>query len=157
MDESAQQTEENPTTVIGPDIKIIGNLEASGDLKIEGTVEGDVRCRRLIVGEGGTIKGNVLSEAARISGAINGSIEAAGLAIEATGVVTGEAAYGRLKVTTGGVIEGKIKRKREAEQKPKLVDTERVGDEQGKGARSEAPKGRSTGLFRGTGPTKTST
>jgi hypothetical protein len=87
----------------------------------------------------------------------DGSIEAAGLAIEATGVVTGEATYGRLKVTTGGVVEGKIKRKREAEQMPELVDTEPVGGEQGKGARSEAPKGRSTGLFRGTGPTKTST
>lgn len=155
MDENAQPIEDNPTTVIGPDIKIIGNLEASGDLKIEGNVEGDVRCRRLIVGDGGTIRGSVFSEAARISGAINGSIEAAGLAIEATGVVTGEATYGRLKITTGGVIEGKIKRKREAEQKPELVDTEPVGDAQGEGARSQGSKRRQTGLFGGTAPTKT--
>lgn len=155
MDENAQQPEDNPTTVIGPDIKITGNLEASGDLKIEGNVEGDVRCRRLIVGDGGAIKGRVYSEQARISGAINGSIEAAGLAIEATGVVTGEATYGRLKVTTGGVIEGKIKRKREGEQKPKLVDTERVGDGQGEGARSRAQKRRPNGIFGGTVPPKT--
>jgi cytoskeletal protein CcmA (bactofilin family) len=155
VDENAQQTEDNPTTVIGPDIKIVGNLEASGDLKIEGNVEGDVWCRRLIVGEGGTISGRVFSEQARISGQINGSIEAEGLAIEATGAVTGEATYGRLKVTTGGVIDGKIKRKREGEKKPKQVDTGPVGDEQG-GARSQAPKRRPGGLFGGTAPTKTS-
>lgn len=154
MDENAQQPEDNPTTVIGPDIRITGNLEASGDLKIEGNVEGDVRCRRLIVGDGGAIKGSVYSEQARISGTINGSIEAAGLAIEARGVVAGETTYGRLKVTTGGVIEGKIKRTREGEQKPKLVDTE-VVDEQGESARARAQKRRPSGIFGGTMPPKT--
>lgn len=157
MDENAQQPEDNPTTVIGPDIRITGNLEACGDLKIEGNVEGDVRCRRLIVGDGGAIKGRVYSEQARISGTINGSIEAAGLAIEAGGVVTGEATYGRLKITTGGVIDGKIRRRRESEQKPKpkLADAEPVGDEQGERARSRAQKRRPGGIFGGTMPPNT--
>lgn len=155
MDEDAQQVEPNPTTVIGPDIKIIGNLEATGDLKVEGRVEGDVRCRRFILGGGGAVKGNVVSEQARISGAIDGSIEAADLAIEAAGVVTGEATYGRLKVAIGGVIEGKMKRKCEAEQKPTLVDAEQVSDKQSQSVLSQAEKRGRSGLFGGVAPTTT--
>lgn len=155
MDENTQQNGDNPSTVIGSDIEIIGNLNASGDLKIEGNVDGDVRCRTLILGEGGTIKGNVICQRARVSGAVNGSIEAADLAIEATGVMTGEATYGRLKVAIGGIIEGTMKCKREADQQPKAVNTEPVGDLQSKSTPSQGQKRKPSGLFGGPAPNKT--
>jgi cytoskeletal protein CcmA (bactofilin family) len=116
------EQEATPSTVIGSDIKIIGSIEASADLMIEGNVEGDVRCRNLILGEKGTIKGKVFSERARISGNIDGSIETGDLAIEASGMLSGEAIYARLKIATGGIIEGNLTCKREPEQKLKLVE-----------------------------------
>lgn len=123
-----QETREaNPSTVIGSDIKIIGSIEASADLMIEGSVEADIRCRTLILGEMGTIKGKVFSERARVSGNIDGSIETQDLSIEATGIVTGETTYTRLKIATGGIIEGNMKCKREPEQKLKLVEPEPAG------------------------------
>lgn len=118
----SDQTEPNPSTVIGSDIKIVGSIEASADLMIEGNVEGDVRCRNLILGEHGTIKGKIFSERARVAGNIDGSIETGDLAIEASGVLSGEATYSRVKIATGGIIEGNLKCKREPEKKLKLVE-----------------------------------
>ncbi|MDB5698984.1 MAG: cell shape determination protein CcmA [Alphaproteobacteria bacterium] len=115
------QTAVNPSTVIGPDIKIIGSIEASADLMVEGRIEGDVRCRSLILGENGSIKGKIYCERARVSGTVDGLIDTGDLGIEATGVVMGEASYTRLKVTIGGVVEGNMKSKAAPEQKLKLV------------------------------------
>jgi cytoskeletal protein CcmA (bactofilin family) len=121
VENNMQDQAVNPSTVIGPDIKIIGSIEASADLMVEGRVEGDVRCRNLLLGESGSIKGKVFCDRARVSGTVDGSIDTGDLGIEATGVVTGEASYTRLKVAIGGVIEGHMKSKAAPEQKLKLV------------------------------------
>ena len=40
-----------PPSVLSSDLTIIGNVKSSGDIQVEGTVEGDVRAQMLIVGE----------------------------------------------------------------------------------------------------------
>jgi cytoskeletal protein CcmA (bactofilin family) len=120
----AHEKEVAPSTVIGADIKVTGNIEASADLMVEGKVEGDVRCRSLILGESGMINGNIFSERARISGSLEGSIETGDLAIEATGMIKGEATYARLKVAPGGTVDGNMKCKKANEQKLQLVQPE---------------------------------
>src|SRR4051812_17096421 len=125
MKNEAQQDQTEPASaqsIIGAEIKITGNIEASVDLMIEGSVEGDISCKTLIVGENGSIKGNIIADRARIGGKVDGVIDARDLAIEASGAFTGEATYARLKVATGGIVEGTLKCKREIEQKLKLVE-----------------------------------
>jgi cytoskeletal protein CcmA (bactofilin family) len=110
-------------SVIGADITITGNLEASVDLHIEGRVVGDVRCATLILGETSRINGGIQAERVRVAGTVEGAIETRDLAVEATGRVTGEVVYGRLRVANGAVIEGKLKCNPpvEADSKLKLV------------------------------------
>ncbi len=119
-----QETLENaPSSVIGADITVTGDIEATVDLLIEGRVNGNVRCQTLLLGESSSIKGNIYAERVRISGFVEGSVETRDLAIESSGSVTGDVSYARLKVATGGNIEGTMKCKREGEQKLKLVET----------------------------------
>lgn len=98
-------------SVIGADIVIIGNIEASVDLQIEGRVEGDVRCATLILGETSVIKGRVFATRVKVSGNVEGAVDTRDLAVEATGTVSGEITYARLRVSNGGSIEGKLTRK----------------------------------------------
>jgi cytoskeletal protein CcmA (bactofilin family) len=98
-------------SVIGADIVVTGNIEASVDLQIEGRVVGDVRCATLILGESSSIVGTVMAERVRVSGAIEGAIDAKDLAVEATARVKGEITYERLKVANGGSLEGQISRR----------------------------------------------
>ena len=50
-----------PASVLSSDLHIVGNLKTSGDIQIEGTVEGDIRAHLLTVGEGATVKGEVVA------------------------------------------------------------------------------------------------
>ena len=122
-----EEGESNPSSLIGTNITVTGNIEASVDLMIEGQVNGDVRCSTLILGENSTIKGNIFAERTRVSGTVEGSIETRDLAIESTGHVQGDVIYARLKVATGGVVDGSMKCKRETEQMLKLVEPEPAG------------------------------
>jgi cytoskeletal protein CcmA (bactofilin family) len=112
-------------SVIGADIVITGNIEATVDLHIEGRIEGDVRCATLVLGDNSTIKGSVFAERVRIAGTVYGSVDTKDLAIESTARVTGDVTYERLRVASGGMIEGNLKCK-EAGVDPllKLVENE---------------------------------
>jgi cytoskeletal protein CcmA (bactofilin family) len=96
-------------SVIGADITITGNIEASVDLHIEGRVVGDVRCSTLILGESSKVSGGIQAARVRVAGTVEGSIETRDLAVEATAKVMGEINYGRLRVASGAVIEGTMK------------------------------------------------
>jgi cytoskeletal protein CcmA (bactofilin family) len=96
-------------SMIGADITITGNIEASVDLHIEGRVIGDVRCATLILGETSKISGGIQAERVRVAGTVEGSIVTRDLAVEASARVSGEIAYGRLRVANGASIEGTLK------------------------------------------------
>ena len=105
------KSERGQMSVIGADITITGNIEASVDLHIEGRVQGDVRCATLILGESSSVNGKIFADRVRVSGAVDGAIETKDLAIEATARVTGDITYDRLRVANGGMVEGQMKRK----------------------------------------------
>lgn len=110
-DASAEdQPAAGPVSVIGADIVVTGNIEATVDLHIEGRVVGDVRCATLILGPESSVDGNIRAERVRVSGAVKGSIHTRDLAIEASANVTGDVVYERIRIASGGALEGTLKR-----------------------------------------------
>ncbi len=109
--DNADKSERAQMSVIGADITITGNIEASVELHIEGRVNGEVRCATLILGESSSVNGKIFADRVRVSGAVDGAIETKDLAVEATARVTGDITYDRLRVANGGVVEGQMKRK----------------------------------------------
>ncbi len=51
-----------PASVLSSDLTVTGNMKTTGDIQVEGTVEGDIRAHLLTVGEGATIKGEVIAD-----------------------------------------------------------------------------------------------
>jgi cytoskeletal protein CcmA (bactofilin family) len=96
-------------SIIASDVEIVGNLSAKVDLHIDGTVQGDVSCGSLVQGESSKISGKVVAETARLSGKVEGSIEARDLTIEASARITGDVIYENLTIAPGGQVEGKFK------------------------------------------------
>lgn len=118
-------TDKSPISMIGADIVITGNIEASVDLHIEGRVNGDVRCATLILGGNSSVNGSIHAERVRVSGMVEGAIDTRDLAIEAGALVTGDIIYERLRIANGGCVEGTMKRKAPVEDegsKLKLVE-----------------------------------
>jgi cytoskeletal protein CcmA (bactofilin family) len=98
-------------SVIASDVEIVGNLSARVDLHIDGKVQGDVTCGNLVQGEGSIIAGKVTAESAKLSGHVEGSIEANDLVIESSARVKGDVIYSNLTIAPGGQIEGKFSHK----------------------------------------------
>ncbi|MDB5697761.1 MAG: cell shape determination protein CcmA [Alphaproteobacteria bacterium] len=115
VDDPTPTAGEQPVfSVIGADIVVTGSIEASVDLHIDGRVEGDVRCKTLILGEASAITGNVFADRVRAAGIVTGSIETNDLAIEASARVSGDVLYERIRITNGAQIDGNLKCKTSA-------------------------------------------
>ena len=49
-------------SVLSADLTVVGNLRTSGDIQVEGVVEGDIRAHLLTVGESATIRGEIVAD-----------------------------------------------------------------------------------------------
>lgn len=100
-------------SVLGSDLTITGDIAASADLHIDGTVEGDISCASLVQGETSTIKGGVTAETARLAGRVTGSITARELVILRTARIEGDVHYDALTIEQGAQVEGRFARREE--------------------------------------------
>ena len=95
-------------SVIGSDVTIKGNVSASVDLHVDGTIEGDIKCASLVQGEGSVISGGVTAETARMSGKVVGSITAKELVILKCAQIEGDVHYDALTIEQGAQVDGRF-------------------------------------------------
>jgi cytoskeletal protein CcmA (bactofilin family) len=111
---SANTTQSSPRmgaapSIVSSDVTITGLLASDGDMQVDGRVDGDVRCVRLVVGESGAIKGEVTAEFVTVRGRIEGGIRARELALAATARVEGEILHTTLEVEAGAMVLGRFR------------------------------------------------
>ncbi len=114
MASSATGSRNTPFSILGADVVIKGNVTASVDIHIDGSIEGDLVCANLVQGESSEIKGGVRAESARLAGLVDGSIEVRDLTIERSARITGDVTYENLTIAPGGQVEGRFTHRRNA-------------------------------------------
>lgn len=95
-------------SVLGSDISLKGDIVASADLHIDGSVVGDIACASLVQGESSVIEGGVTAESARLAGKVTGSISARELIILKTARIDGDVRYDALTIEQGAQVEGRF-------------------------------------------------
>ncbi|MCR9180585.1 MAG: polymer-forming cytoskeletal protein [Erythrobacteraceae bacterium] len=95
-------------SVIGADVVIKGDISATADLHVDGTIEGDIRCASLVQGESSNINGAVTAESARLAGRVAGSITARELVILKSAVIEGDVHYDALTIEQGAQVDGRF-------------------------------------------------
>ena len=95
-------------SVLGGDLRITGDIQASADLHVDGAVEGDIACAHLVQGEASTITGNVTAQNARLAGTVQGSITVRELVILRTARIVGDVHYDALTIEQGAQVEGRF-------------------------------------------------
>lgn len=69
-------------SIIGAGNTITGNIESNGDIRVDGTIKGNVYSKaKVLIGPSGLIEGNLFSNEADISGQVVGNITTQGLLI----------------------------------------------------------------------------
>lgn len=101
---------ESGLSVIAAGMKIVGDIESTGVVKIEGVVEGAVRgARQLLLGRQGTVHGDIRAHEVVIGGTVIGTIIAdERVEIQGTSSVQGDIHTKSIVVLEGGVINGSV-------------------------------------------------
>lgn len=107
---TASHRPSNGTTfsMLGSDTSVMGNIEATADLHVDGRVEGDIVCNSLVQGEASEIAGAVRAETVRIAGTVRGTISAREVVILKTAKIEGNVAYDALTIEQGARLDGRL-------------------------------------------------
>lgn len=108
--------------LIGKGTVIKGDIVSNGDLRIDGNVNGSIQSSgKVVVGQSGTIEGEVTCQNAELEGEMKVNIAVKGLlSLKQTARFTGEITTIKLAVEPGALFTGTCKMERQiSDAKPK--------------------------------------
>lgn len=97
-------------SLLSSDLKIVGNLRTSGDIQIEGQVEGDIHAHLLTVGEGATVNGEVVADDVIVNGRVIGRVRGLKVRLTSTARVEGDIIHKTIAIESGAHFEGSVQR-----------------------------------------------
>lgn len=98
----------NNINLIGLGTEIHGDIICGGDLRIDGTLIGNINAKgKVVIGETGKIKGEVTCKNTDVSGTVDGKLIVAELlSLKVTAKVMGDMVTNRLAVEPGSTFTG---------------------------------------------------
>lgn len=97
-------------SILSSDLTIKGNITTTGDVQVEGTIEGDIRAHLLTVGEGATIKGEIIADDVVVNGRVVGRLRGLKVRLTATARVEGDIIHKTIAIESGAHFEGTVQR-----------------------------------------------
>ena len=113
-------------TIVGPSVKIQGDLNSEGNIRIEGSVNGKVQTTESVhVGDAALITADITAGNAIIAGHVQGNIKVGGsLILQSTARIHGDIACSVLRVEDGALFSGKCNMKGAVADKVKRIEPE---------------------------------
>ncbi len=105
--EPVRGARQGPSIVAG-DLVIEGNLITGGELQIDGTVNGNVQARGVVVDVQGVVHGEVAAEEVFVRGRVIGPIRGVNVTIVAGARVEGDVSNHTIAIENGAIVEGRI-------------------------------------------------
>lgn len=95
-------------TLIGAGTTLSGDIKSNGDLRIDGTVLGNISsAAKIIIGTTGLVEGDIYCQQADVTGKVSGNIKAKEmLQLRGDCVVTGNLYAGKLQVEPSATFNG---------------------------------------------------
>jgi len=97
------------SSIIGKGMTIVGDLNFSGKLKLDGKVEGNIKGEHLIISDTGNVNGDILIDTCSCQGNILGNVKAKDLNVIKGCRIDGKVTTVNLSVEFGAVMNGEVK------------------------------------------------
>ncbi len=97
-------------SILSADMRVVGDISSQGEIQVDGTIEGDVRAKSVLIGESADIKGEILAEQVQIHGRVNGLIKSRAVHLARTAHVVGDILHESMSIENGAFLEGHCKR-----------------------------------------------
>lgn len=98
-------------SIIAAGMKITGDVETSGVIKVDGEINGSITgARQVLLGRGGVVRGNVAGGEVVVGGSVEGSVAATErLELQSTAAVKGDIDTRSIVVIEGARINGLVR------------------------------------------------
>jgi cytoskeletal protein CcmA (bactofilin family) len=128
-------------SIIGPGMKVVGDCDTDGTIRIDGHVQGTVRAgKAVVVGKDGRIDGDVHTQDAVVSGRIEGTLTAESrLELQATCRIEGEVFARRMQLEEGAILNGTVHMGEQPKQRAARMEAPGVPSTS-EGPHSRAPR-----------------
>ena len=93
-------------SIISTDLTITGTLNSTGDIQIDGRIEGDVHSAGLVIGDKALVHGDIVAEEVTVRGRVQGGIRARKVLLASTCHVEGNILHEAFAVETGAYFDG---------------------------------------------------
>lgn len=96
------------TSLIGAGTSMKGDITSSGDLRIDGTLEGNIHCSaKVVIGANGVVQGDIHGQQADIMGKVTGTIKVKDLLLLKGGsVINGNIQAAKLQIEPAANFNG---------------------------------------------------
>jgi cytoskeletal protein CcmA (bactofilin family) len=97
---SFDETKAGSTTIIGAGTVITGNIQSTGDIRIDGTLKGNLFAKaKVLIGAEGAVEGDIDGKQADILGRVQGKIKINDLLfLHGKAVIDGDISAGKLQI-----------------------------------------------------------
>ena len=99
-------------SLIDEHMRITGSVVSSGDIILAGGVEGEIKCRSLLIEDNASLTGNITADEAIIAGNVSGEVKSAILRIKSSGNFEGVIRSNGIEVEEGAVVLAKFRKAR---------------------------------------------
>jgi cytoskeletal protein CcmA (bactofilin family) len=97
-------------SAINADLTILGNVTSKGNVRLDGTIEGDLHCASLIVSETGTVKGRIVANnEVIVLGRVTGLIFGKRVMLHATAHVESDIYHQGIGIEMGTRYDGTLR------------------------------------------------
>jgi len=93
-------------SIISDDLVVLGTLTSTGDIQIDGRVDGDIRSSSVTIGEKANFQGEIVAEECTIRGRVQGIVRARKVQLSGTCHMEGTILHEALAVEVGAFFEG---------------------------------------------------
>lgn len=97
-------------SILSSDLEITGNIKTTGDVQVEGRIDGDIRAHLLTVGEGATVKGEISADDVVVNGRVIGRVRGLKVRLTSTARVEGDVIHKTIAIESGAHFEGSVQR-----------------------------------------------
>jgi len=95
-------------SIISEGSEFKGNIKTSGEIQIDGVINGNIRAKQIVVGVNGNVRGNITANFLRICGKTEGEIRAETLEIVSSASVKGNVFKKTISIESGSKVIGNI-------------------------------------------------
>jgi cytoskeletal protein CcmA (bactofilin family) len=94
-------------SLVAEGVTLEGGLTGDGELHLDGTIRGDIKVERLMIGETGLVEGSVTADAIECRGRVTGTITAKQVKLHASAHVDGDVTHEELAIEAGAYFQGR--------------------------------------------------